>query len=274
MNCQQSFFIIKSHILDFYHKIKGYTPESLSLLSPEELYLLYQDLDYVSHLEVSDHLAYQILEDPDVRQALPTSRSYYSAFFGHHEIHLAEELLRDEKPWSVLRDFPLCPRYRELIENQIRATSLSPDETLVFVGCGPLPVTLILLSRLYGFRSIGLDTNPQAVSVATKCIGRLGLEREVSIVEGDESALRDLEWDSVLVAALAEPKPRIFRTLLSILKDKGPLPVCYRTYSGMRAVLRHPVQPEDIKGFRKVREIIPAGQVNNTLVVLEPEEDG
>jgi len=96
----------------------------------------------------------------------------------------------------------------------------------------------------------------------------------VRIIDGDESLLKKLDWNAVLIAALAEPKDRIFRALLSAMKDIGPRPICYRTYSGMRAVLHCPVQAEDIKGFRIAKEILPKGKVNNTLVILESEEVG
>jgi hypothetical protein len=39
----------------------------------------------------------------------------------------------------------------------------------------------------------------------------------------------------------------------------------------MRQLLYWPAPPEQIKGFRKIKEIYPAGKVNNTLVFLECE---
>lgn len=80
----------------------------------------------------------------------------------------------------------------------------------------------------------------------------------------------------MLIAGLAEPKQRIFRNIHSIIKNeksgsKKSVSVCYRNYSGMRQLLYWLVQPEQIKGFRKIKEIYPAGKVNNTLVFLECE---
>lgn len=260
--------------MNFYDDIRIHNQESLSSLTPEELYALYQDLDEVAHLEVGDRLAELILEDEEIKRVLPTIRSCYSAFFDYHEFHLAKELLSSENPWSVLRSFPLYPRYRALIKNQVKAANLSSGDILAFLGCGPLPITPILLGRIYGISSVGLDNDPLAIETARDFVRHLNLEIRISIVEGGESGLEDIEWDVVMVAALAEPNRRIFQKISSILREKGPRKVCYRTYSGMRAVLYRPVQPEDVKGFRKVREIIPKGKVNNTLVVLELEEDG
>jgi len=109
--------------------------------------------------------------------------------------------------------------------------------------------------------------------VSKKVIRCLGLEKQIQIIQGDESGLIDLDWNLVLVAALAEPKARIFQTLRKILKQrKTHVPVIFRTYTGMRAVLYKPVQAEDIQGFSIVKKILPTGRVNNTTVFAELDE--
>ena len=270
-NCRHSLEIIKPHVLAFYEKIKRHSTDSLSKLSPEELYRLYQLLDDVAHLEVGDRLGELILTDVDIKRVLPAIRSYYAAFFSIHEAHLAEELLKTHDPWKVLESFPLYPRYETLIRSQAEELHLAANTLFAFIGCGPVPLSLILLSRLYGIRSIGLDTDPRSVFLAEEVIGCLGLDGDIEIAHGDEALLWDLAWDVVLVAALAEPKPHIFHTLYKILKEKGATPVIYRTYTGLRAVLYRPVQSEDIQGFRITKQVLPTGRVNNTLVLLELE---
>lgn len=270
-NCRHSLEIIKPHILSFFDRIKRHTPTTLAALSPEKLYHLYQLLDDVAHLEVGDHLGELILTDIDIQRVLPAIRSCYATFFSLHEVHVTEALLKADDPWEILESFPLYPRYQALIRNQAEVLKLPLENTLAFIGCGPLPLSLILLNRLYGTHSIGLDNNHGSVSLAKKCIAALRLEDDIQIAYGDESLLTELDWGIVLVAALAEPKRCIFQNLRVILKKKGGLPVIYRTYSGIRAVLYRPVQPEDIAGFKIVNQILPTGSVNNTLVLLELE---
>ena len=272
-DCQASLDIIKPHIMGFAERIKKYTRKMLAALEPEDLYRLYQILDDLAHLETGAHLAGLILNEPDIRRELPAIRSYYSAFFSIHEKHLAEELLRSDSPWESLKSFPFYPRYETLVKNQIEAAHTAPGSRLAFIGCGSVPMTLILISRLYGIRSMGLDNSAKTVNLSKKVIQCLGLEKDIEIIQGDESGLRDLDWNLVLVAALAEPKARIFQTLRKILKErKEHVPVIFRTYTGMRAVLYEPVQPCDIQGFTIVKEILPTGRVNNTTVFAELDE--
>jgi len=162
---------------------------------------------------VGHHLGELILSDPEIQSALPVIRSFYCDFFDLHEIHLAREILKAEDPWEILESFPLYTRYQGLVLNQVDAFH-SPDvKRLAFLGCGPVPLTLILLGRFHQIDSIGVDTNPEAVSLARQCIKRLELEETVQILHGDERSLSDLPWDTVLVGALVEPKQRIFRNL-------------------------------------------------------------
>jgi hypothetical protein len=270
-NCRRSLEIIKPYILSFYERIKNHTPATLAILSPEDLYRLYQLLDDIAHLEVGDHLGELILTDPDIIRVLPAIRSYYSAFFSLHEVHVVETLLEADDPWEAVESYPLYPRYEVLIRNHVEILKLSPQKTLAFIGCGPLPLSLILLCRQYGMKSIGLDNDQVSVTLAKRCIATLEMEDDIKIVHGDESLLEELDWDCVVVSGLAEPKGRIFQNLRLILKKKGALPVIYRTYSGIRAVLYLPAQPEDIEGFKIINHILPTGRVNNTLVLLKLE---
>lgn len=271
-DCRTSLFIIKPHIMAFAERIENYTRNMLAALDPSDLYRLYQLLDDLAHMDAGAHLAELILGEPDIRQKLPVIRSYYAAFFGIHELHLADALIRSADPWETLNSFPLFPRYEALVRSQIDAMpAIRQDHRLAFIGCGPVPMSLILMSRLQGIRSIGLDLSAESVELSKKVIRCLGLENEIEIVLGDDSRLKELDWDMVLVAALAEPKARIFRNLRTVLKERGKhAPVIFRTYTGMRAVLYEPVQPGDIEGFEIVKTILPTGRVNNTTIIAEP----
>jgi len=269
-DCRASLNIIKPHIMAFAKRIKKYTRNMLAALEPEDLYRLYQPLDDLAHIEIGAHLAGLILDEQDIRREISVIRSYYSEFFNIHEKHLAEELLKSDSPWETLKSFPLYPRYEILVRNHIEAMPAALNSKLAFIGCGPVPMTLILLNRLYGIRSIGLDNSFEAVSLSKKVIQCLGLGKEIEIIHGDESHLSKLDWDMVLIAALAKPKARIFQNLRKVLKErKEHVSVIFRTYTGMRTVLYEPVQPGDIEGFKIVKKILPTGRVNNTTVFAE-----
>lgn len=169
-DCKRSVAIIKPHIMAFAERIKKYNRKMLEALNPEDLYRRYQLLDDLAHMEAGAHLAGLILDEPEIRRVLPLIRSYYTLFFNIHEVHLAKQLLRSNTPWETLKSFPLYPRYEALVRNQMKAANLRAGGRLAFIGCGPVPVSLILLSRLYGIRSVGLDNASEAVELSQKVI--------------------------------------------------------------------------------------------------------
>ena len=271
-DCNASLNIIKPHIMAFAKQIQNYTKGMLAALKPGDLYRLYQILDDLAHMDSGIHLPELILKDTDISGVLPVIRSYYTIFFSIHEVHLANELLVSNAPWETIKTFPLYPRYETLVKNQMEELFDSKESKLLFIGCGPVPISLILMTRLYGIRSIGLDSSKETVELSKKVIRCLDLEKKVEIIHGDDSHIKKLDWNMVLVAALAEPKARIFQNLCNVLKERRHATVVFRTYTGMRTVLYKPVQSSDIKGFRIVKEILPTGRVNNTIVFAELEE--
>lgn len=271
---EQQLHSIRSHILSFYDNIKDQDLSTNSELNLTELYGIFSELDELGHMDFDAEMCELILRDPVIQPLLPVIHTSYSNFFSLHETQLARKILANENPWKMLTSFPLYPRYESLIDAHLQN---SPGiKVLAFIGCGPLPVTLLLFSKLYGIRCIGIDKDPEAVGLAKSCVKHFGLEKDVSIILGDETVLSKIEWDSVLIAGLAEPKDCIFQKLYNIIKKKKSelktqISVCYRNYTGMRQLLYQPVLSEYTQGFRKIKELYPSGGVNNTLVFLECE---
>jgi hypothetical protein len=271
---EQQLYDVRSRLIHFYNNIKDQDLSPGSNINLQKLYSVFSELDELAHMKVDNEMCKLILKDPVIRSLLPAVHTSYSNFFSLHETQLARKILDSKDPWGMLRSFPLYSRYERLISDHVEN---SPEiKVLAFIGCGPLPVTLLLFSKLYGIRCIGIDRDQDAVTLAKDCIEHFGLEEEINIVLGDETALSEFEWDSVLIAGLTEPKRRIFRNLYNITRKKKStsnkqISVCYRNYTGMRQLLYQPVNPEHIRGFRKIKEIYPSGGVNNTLVFLECE---
>lgn len=265
---------IRSHMLHFYDNVKALNLSTTSEANLTELYGVFSELDGLGHMDVDNEMCELILQDPIIRPLLPAIHTSYSNFFSLHETQLARNILACKEPWKMLESFPLYSRYENM--NNVHIQNSPNIKILAFIGCGPLPVTLLLFSKLHGIHCIGIDKDPEAVKLAKSCVKHFGLEKDINIILGDETVLSNIEWDSVLVAGLAEPKKRIFQNLYNITKNKTSerkkqISVCYRNYTGMRQLLYRPFGPEHTRGFRKVKEIYPSGGVNNTLVFLECE---
>ncbi len=272
-NCEHSEEIIKEHIVQFYEKIRHYSPQKLKKLSVEQLYNLYQVLDDIANLKAGDRLAALVLADKEIKAILPTIRYYYAIFFDVHEEFFAKSLIHASSPKKYLYTFPLLDKYRELIKNQMDSINIRKGDTVVFLGCGAFPISTILTREIYNVKVVGIDINSQKVEIAQRCIERLQIDG-IEIIEGDERQLAKIKSDIISIAALAEPKKRIFKNIHQIVKSLNRnITICCRTYTGLKAVLYYPTKKDDMKGFIVKREVRPIKKANNTILFLELDQN-
>lgn len=127
-------------------------------------------------------------------------------------------------------------------------------------------MTLILFNKLYGSHCVSVEIQPEVAELSRQMLEKLELESEIEVVEGDETSIKDIDYTVVMVAALAEPKERVFTNLWETVDTITP--IIYRTYTGMRAILYSPVTEKATRGFHKEVMILPTGKVNNTSVLI------
>ena len=127
-----------------------------------------------------------------------------------------------------------------------------------------------MFNKVFGCKCIGIEQQENVAELSVKVLKRLGLENDIQIVVGDETAIKDLEYDILMVAALAEPKDRVFANIWEYVNENTP--VIYRTYTGMRAILYSPVLDKDTRGFHKEVMMLPSGKTNNTSVLIRKIE--
>jgi hypothetical protein len=111
-----------------------------------------------------------------------------------------------------------------------------------------------------------VEIEPEVAELSRQVLEKLGLESKIEVLTGDETSVRDIDYTVIMVAALAEPKERVFTNLWDMVDTITP--IIYRTYTGMRAILYSPVTEKATRGFHKEVMILPTGKVNNTSVLI------
>ncbi|MEL7668901.1 nicotianamine synthase family protein [Methanobacterium sp.] len=213
--------------------------------------------------------AKHILSDKKMGPALDVIREFYIDIAERLEVEKAQEILQSHDPWKTLESFYFFDHYQKLIQNEHGLIPFVPGEKIVFIGGGPLPLTLIMLHKFYGIHGISIEIIPEIAALSKEIIKKLRLDQYIDVVVGDETYLSHLEYDVVMVAALAEPKERVFKNIRKQIDQS--IPVIYRTYMGMRAILYAPVTEDVLKGFKRENMVLPTGKVNNTSVLIKKE---
>ncbi len=255
------------------NKLENYGIDSLNDLSSlndvdlGEITKLLDEIEVIAHDETIDFdSAKHILDDEKMNNALKLIRKFYLYIGARLETSNAMEIIKSDDPKATLDTFHFYERYQGLLTNESKLAHWHDDKTFVFVGSGPLPLTLILFREKFGCKCIGIEIQEEVAELSREVIKKLGLDDGIEILVGDETLLKDIDFDILMVAAFAEPKERVFANVWEIVDEKTP--VLVRTYSGMRAILYAPLTDTILRGFHKEIMLLPIGNSNNTSVLL------
>lgn len=240
---------------------------SLNSVDLDEIKELLDEIEVIAHDNTIDFdSAKHILDDEKMNKALKLIRKFYLYIGARLETDNANEIINSDDPQATLDTFHFYERYEGLLTNESKLAHWHEDKTFVFVGSGPLPLTLILFRQKFGCKCIGIEIQEDIAELSREVIKKLGLDDGIEILVGDETLLKELDFDILMVAAFAEPKERVFSNVWEIVDEKTP--VLVRTYSGMRAILYAPLTDTILRGFHKEVMLLPIGNSNNTSVLL------
>lgn len=240
---------------------------SLDSTDLEEFTKLLDEIEIIAHDEEIDfHSAKHILDDEKMNKALKLIRKFYLYVGARLETENAKEIISSKNPREVLDSFHFYERYIGLLKNESKLAKFNENKIFVFIGSGPLPLTLIMFAETFGCKCIGIEIQEEVAELSRKVIKSLNLSDKIEIITGNENTLKEIDYDIVMVAAFAEPKERVFSNVWEIVDTTTP--VLVRTYSGMRAILYAPLTDKVIRGFHKEVMLLPIGNTNNTSVLL------
>lgn len=255
-----------------YMNIESEDLSDLDKIPTEEFTKILDDIEVIAHdKEIDFDSAKHILDDEKMNKALTLIRKFYVYLGARLEKENALNILNSDNPKEVLDSFHFYEKYIGLINNERQLAKFNENKTFVFLGSGPLPLTLIMFNMVTNCKCIGIEQNPEVAELSRKVLRKLDLDEGIKIVTGNEKTIAELDYDILMIAAFAEPKKQVFGTVRDIIDEKTP--VLYRTYSGMRAILYSPVTEKDTEGFNQEVMLLPKGTTNNTSVLIRKIPD-
>ncbi|PKL67926.1 MAG: methyltransferase [Methanobacteriales archaeon HGW-Methanobacteriales-1] len=262
-----SCYVYWDKISDIAEKLKNFDNLNNNF-NIEKIIPLLDSIEEIAHDETIDFdSAKHILDHKKMGAELKLIRKFYVDVGMKLETEKALEILEADDPWKVLESFHFYKRYEKLIRNEAILSQLYGMENMVFIGGGPLPLTLIMINQFFGINGTSIELSPEIADISLRVLEKLGLDSEINVVCGDETKLKNIDCDMVMVAALAEPKKRVFSNVKKFTRPNAK--IVYRTYTGMRAILYAPVTEEDLQGFVTLNSVLPSGKVNNTSVLIK-----
>ncbi len=264
---ENRFDSIKKELLDIYAAICDLTDDEILNGTETVFRSHFKRLQGLIAMDVEDHLTDKLLCDKEFRPI--TKRiSHLKRINGlGMEIKYAQSIIADSHPWIAVKNFIFYPNYLQLADMEYLGAELKPGDRVLFLGSGPLPLSLISLYKQYGVEGIGMEQVPEYVKISQKLIKTLGLTGQIQIVQGNHFSLPlDEECMLVMVGADACPKDEIFAHLAGTLPNGTR--VSYRIYEkGLRRLMDNQAAFEP-PGFKEYLRIRPEPPVNNTSVFL------
>ncbi|MPL75413.1 hypothetical protein SDC9_21237 [bioreactor metagenome] len=256
-----------ANALEEYGDIEKYGDCELDHVELENILKLLDEVEIIAHDNIIDFdSAKHILDDPKMNKALQLIRKFYVYIGARLETENAKRILKSENPKKILESFKFFDRYEGLIKNESQLVRFDENKKIVFIGSGPLPLTLIMFNKIFKSKCIGIEVDEETAKLSKEVLKKLNIKKDIEILVGDEKTIKEIDYDIIMVAALAEPKERVFANIWEIVNEKTP--VLYRTYTGMRAILYSPVTEKETRGFHKEVMILPTGNINNTSVLI------
>ena len=263
--------LITQEIREIYSAIKDLKDEEIYHDPSNHLKTVFQRLDYLIALDISDKRAEELLSNSVLNSAFDVITRFRSMYTAKLEIEHAKSILKSRDPFEALKKFAYFTNYLQLARTEYQGSRVKPGERVLFLGSGPLPLSLIILCHQYGLKGIGIEQEPDRAELSRTVLEKLGLSHRIKIIEGNHFSLPLEERpELVIVAAQAEPKKGIFDHLANVLPVGTK--VSYRIYEkGLRKLLDTFSRYELPERFKEYLRIRPEPPVNNTVVFLIKE---
>lgn len=251
---------------EIYLSIKDLKDEEILQDPSNYLKTIFQKLDYLISLNISGKSAEVILCDSVFNLAFNAIARFRRLYTAKLEIEYAYSILESEYPMNMLQNFNYIQNYLKLSQTEFQGAKLKPGDSVVFLGSGPLPLTLIVLCRWYGLKGIGIEQDPDRAELSRKVLDKLGVSNQIKIINGNHLTLPlETRSDLIMIAAQAEPKKEIFNHLVKVLPEGTKL--SYRIYEkGLRSLLDTFSSFELPDQFEEYLRVQPEPPVNNTVV--------
>ncbi len=258
-----------SELRQIHALIKDIGEEEVLESSSVELQVAFKRLDELAALELDEESTEMILKRLELEPLLISISNFRFSYNLKVEIEKAKSILESQDPWKTLKNFTFYTNYLQLARTEYIGSKLKPEDCVVFLGSGPLPLSLIMLCHEHGVQGIGIEQDGQRASLSREIISKLKLSEKIRIIEGNHICLplKD-RCELYMIAAQAEPKKEIFEHLAKVL-PKGSK-ISYRLYEkGLRRILDGGILFELPAEFEEYLRVQPEPPVNNTVVFLE-----
>jgi nicotianamine synthase len=200
--------------------------------------------------------AQEILSDIEIRRVQPHLRDLWANFEYWREKRWALRICNSLQLSAELETYPDFGFYDKLVAFEYALSQALCEGKVrhaLFVGCGPLPLTSILLAQKAGLHVDCLDKKREACDIAMKVIKRLGLTGLLRFDHAEVDAMTDIaKYNVIIIATLAGETDQEKIGIIRFLRDhmKKDQILILRTVHELWALLYRETRLSYLDGFQ------------------------
>lgn len=217
-----------------------------------------------------------ILTDKDIRHMRPSMLEKLARAEGEMELFWSEKFCEGTSiTQQHMEDFWYWRNYKDLVSGEVRHMPnrlFKPDESLCFVGSGPLPLTAVCMAQMTGKKVTCVDCDETACRAARLFLDKAGLSDTITVAHADGATYNFEKHPYVLVAALVPDKDSVLGRIAETQKNAC---VGLRSAERLHTLLYDPV--DEVSGA--CAQCTPMARtphdpqiINTTLFVMIPPE--
>ncbi|AKB56996.1 nicotianamine synthase family protein [Methanosarcina barkeri] len=270
---------VLKEILDLYKDIRELSDEEILSCSSDRPEKLFMKLDSLITRDLESDLVFILLNKQELKPIFAHLNLFRNLYTVRLETGYAKEILASQSPWNVLEEFPFYKNYLRLVQAEFEGFKLKAGDRVIFLGSGPLPLTLIVFFKYHAVKGTGIEQNPERAKISIETLDKLGLSKDITIINGSHFSMNPIDFldlgigvKAFIIAAQAGPKKEILDYLLKVIPTGCK--ISYRIYEkGLMKLLNRDFLLDLPDGYREYKRIRPEPPAYNTVIILEKKSN-
>lgn len=209
----------KAEFLSIFNKISHLSKEDILFGAGEEYKSELELLQGFARRKVDENaLAQKSQTDPDLvmRMRKVTEIMYFANL--RNEMNVANRIANSSDPFGILSSLSYYEAYKSTVATEFEGSNLRPGDRVLFLGSGPLPISLIIFCQLFEIGGLGVEREHRFCELANHVLESLRLTGKIGIQNGDHFSLPPArEFQHLFIALDAEPKTEILNQMERVL---------------------------------------------------------
>ncbi len=108
--------------------------------------------------------------------------------------------------------------WENVLHEEIEMAKISKDDRVLHIGCGPYPITSVVIGKMSKASIVAIDRNRKAVKLANEYITKKNIEG-IKVIHSDGKDFSSKDFDVVVVTSSVIPREKVLKNVFETAKN-------------------------------------------------------